>query len=132
MKKLALELSKLYPVCAFFREYAVDPFSMLMHPGLNPGVFSRGAITIASTSRLCAGRFVVIARSGEELRTGESRVAFLQAEMTMLMIQRAQLLLRLSLLRRTVRPRDCCGLGQRENVPFLSFPYVCPKPVLVK
>jgi hypothetical protein len=71
------------------------------------------------------------ARSGEELRTGESRVAFLQAEMTMLMIQRAQLL-RLSLLRRTVRPRDCCCLGQRENVPFLSFPYVCPKPVLVK
>ena len=81
---------------------------------------------------VCAGRFVIIARSGEELRTGESRVAFLQAEMTMLMIQRAQLLLRLSLLRRTVRPRDCCCLGQRENVPFLSFPYVCPKPVLVK
>jgi hypothetical protein len=58
------------------------------------------------------------ARSGEELRTGESRVAFLQAEMTMLMIQRAQLLLRLSLLRRTVRPRPCCCLGSEKTSHF--------------
>jgi hypothetical protein len=67
---------------------------------------------------VCAGRFVIIARSGEELRTGESRVAFLQAEMTMLMIQRAQLLLRLSLLRRTVRPRPCCCLGSEKTSHF--------------